>query len=441
MVAVRGVEPTSPMPPGSVPGVEFAGIGRRLLAAGIDSLFWLVAAPFVIGWIPEDWVDSNSGLAALIGLAYIAVAFNYFAVCEWRFGQTIGKNATGIRVLRLDRGRMTWNTAAIRNLMRLVDLPLMLIGVGLVLMERSPRRQRLGDRVAGTVVVRDREQAEEAALETAVAAPGGVPTSGEVFSDAAATLAGQAQNPAATPEPAAPPGPPAPSPPTEARAGSAFPYATWGPKLAITGAALGLFFGGIVAPLLVLPFDPSLAEGDPDTAALIVAQVLLELSLIAVALWVAGANDPRVRLREALSRLGARRFHRSAWGWAALAMVSYIALTAIYSALVTQPDQDVPEDPGFLLIGVLIAPVAEEAFFRGMLFGGLRRRLSTVPAALISGVVFGAVHFASGAAAIPPLAILGIVLCLLYERTGSLLPGLGAHTLNNALASVYILSS
>jgi membrane protease YdiL (CAAX protease family) len=51
------------------------------------------------------------------------------------------------------------------------------------------------------------------------------------------------------------------------------------------------------------------------------------------------------------------------------------------------------------------------------------------------------VHFASGAAAIPPLAILGIVLCLLFERTGSLLPGLAAHTLNNALASVYILSS
>jgi membrane protease YdiL (CAAX protease family) len=109
--------------------------------------------------------------------------------------------------------------------------------------------------------------------------------------------------------------------------------------------------------------------------------------------------------------------------------------------VVTPPDQDVPEELGFLLLGVFVAPVAEEAFFRGMLFGGLRRGMSAIPAAAISGVVFGAVHFASGAAAIPPLAILGFALCLLYERTGSLLPGLGAHTLNNALATVYILSS
>jgi CAAX protease family protein len=410
------VEQTALPPPGSVPGVEFAGVGRRLLAAAIDGLFWFIATPFAIGWIPEDWVDSNSALAALIGFAYLALAFNYFAVCEWRFGQTIGKNATGIRVLRLDRGRMTWNTAAIRNLMLLIDLPLMLIGVGLVLMGRSPRRQRLGDRAAGTVVVR-------------VRAPG--------------------EDPAAAPAPQqpAPPEPASPAPQEQAagrtapETGPGFPWVTWGPRLAITGGALGLLFGGIVAPLLVLPFDPSLAEGDPGTGGLIAAQALLEISLVGVALWVAGATDPGVRLREALSRLGARRFHRSAWGWAALAMVSYIVLTAIYSALVTPPEQDVPESVGFLLIGVLIAPVAEEAFFRGMLFGGLRRQLSMVPAAAISGVVFGAVHFASGPAAIPPLAILGFVLCLLYERTGSLLPGLGAHTLNNALATVYILSS
>jgi membrane protease YdiL (CAAX protease family) len=148
-----------------------------------------------------------------------------------------------------------------------------------------------------------------------------------------------------------------------------------------------------------------------------------------------------VQLRQALARLGVHRFKRSAWGWTALAMATYIALTALYSALVTQPDQDVPDNPGFLLIGILIAPVAEEAFFRGMFFGGLRNRLSTVPAAGISGVLFGAVHFASGAAAIPPLAVLGVILCLLYERTGSLLPGLGAHALNNTLATIYILST
>jgi uncharacterized protein len=410
-------------PPGSVPGVEFAGIGRRLLAAALDGLVWYIGPPLVLGfasglasWPSDGWEDRHEWAVVLLGLAWITLAFNYFAFCEWRFGQTIGKNATGIRVLRVDRGRMTWNVAAIRNLMRLIDLPLMLVGVGLLLMDRSPRRQRLGDRLAGTVVVRDREPA-------AVVTP-------------AAALAREG-DPATTP--ASPPAEPEPAAPEAGRYG--FPYSTWGPRMAITGGAVGLLFGGLIAPLLVLPFDPGLAEGDPGAGGLIVAQALLEISLIAAALWVAGATDPAVRLREALARLGARRFQRSAWGWTALAMVSYITLTAIYSALVTPPEQDVPEDVGFLLLGVLVAPVAEEAFFRGMLFGGLRRQLSMIPAALISGVVFGVVHFASGAAAIPPLAILGVVLCLLYERTGSILPGLAAHTLNNTLATVYILSS
>ena len=401
------------------PGVEFAGIGRRLLAALLDSLVWIIGGPLVFGWVP---VDEDSIVAGLLGLAILALAFNYFAFCEWRWGQTIGKNALGIRVVRVDRGRMNWNTAAIRNLMRLVDLPLLLIGVGLLLMDRSPRRQRLGDRAAGTVVIRDEVPSEEAAPTEAESVP--AETSGEVFEDAASALARVAA-----------------TGPARQNDQSGFPYATWGPRLAFTGALLGFVFGGIVAPLLVIPFDPSIAEADPSDGGLIAAQLLLEISLIAVALRVAGAWDPRVQLRQALSRLGVRRFKRSAWGWTALAMVTYIALTALYSALVTQPDQDVPDNAGFLLIGVLIAPIAEEAFFRGMFFGGLRRRLSTVPAAGSSGVLFGAVHFASGAAAIPPLAVLGVVLCLLYERTGSLLPGLGAHALNNTLATIYILSS
>jgi CAAX protease family protein len=87
-----------------------------------------------------------------------------------------------------------------------------------------------------------------------------------------------------------------------------------------------------------------------------------------------------------------------------------------------------------VLVGV-VAPVVEELFFRGFLFGALQRTMHWVPAALATGVVFGGVH-AGGTPAIflVPLAVFGFVLCWLYRRTDSLVPGMGVHAFNNALA-------
>ncbi len=58
-----------------------------------------------------------------------------------------------------------------------------------------------------------------------------------------------------------------------------------------------------------------------------------------------------------------------------------------------------------------------------MVFGGIRERLPGLAAALASGVVFGSLHVFTGITAVPPLIIFGTVLALLYERTGSILPG------------------
>ena len=82
----------------------------------------------------------------------------------------------------------------------------------------------------------------------------------------------------------------------------------------------------------------------------------------------------------------------------------------------------------------VIAPICEETFFRGMLFGGLRRRMPPIPAALISGLVFGGLHAATGVSAIPVLVVFGVVLALVYERTRSLVPGMILHAFNNTLA-------
>jgi membrane protease YdiL (CAAX protease family) len=91
----------------------------------------------------------------------------------------------------------------------------------------------------------------------------------------------------------------------------------------------------------------------------------------------------------------------------------------------------------------VIAPVAEEFFFRGFIFGALRRwrielagrNIGTWVAAIITGIIFGAFHTASAPAEyLVPLGFLGFVLCLLRWWTRSLYPGMALHSVNNSLA-------
>jgi uncharacterized protein len=85
------------------------------------------------------------------------------------------------------------------------------------------------------------------------------------------------------------------------------------------------------------------------------------------------------------------------------------------------------------LLLCLLAPVIEEIFFRGLLYRALRNRLAVLPAALIGGAIFAAVHGLSYPInTLPPRLVFGIIACLLYERTGSLLPGIALHILIDA---------
>jgi membrane protease YdiL (CAAX protease family) len=83
----------------------------------------------------------------------------------------------------------------------------------------------------------------------------------------------------------------------------------------------------------------------------------------------------------------------------------------------------------------VLAPVAEELFFRGYFFTALRNWKGVWPAAILTGVVFGAIHAGSAPVGyLVPLAVFGFALCLLYWRTGSLYPCIVLHALNNSLA-------
>jgi membrane protease YdiL (CAAX protease family) len=94
----------------------------------------------------------------------------------------------------------------------------------------------------------------------------------------------------------------------------------------------------------------------------------------------------------------------------------------------------------------VVAPMVEEFFFRGFIFGALRRmriefaghQLGTWAAAIITGILFGLAHTGSASSRyLIPLGFLGFVLCLLRWRTRSLYPCMALHSINNSVALGY----
>jgi membrane protease YdiL (CAAX protease family) len=88
----------------------------------------------------------------------------------------------------------------------------------------------------------------------------------------------------------------------------------------------------------------------------------------------------------------------------------------------------------FAFGAVVGAPVSEELLFRGLFYRALRSSLRAWPAILISSAIFGLMHWVGGDPLVSagPRAILGVFLCLLYERTGSLYPGMAMHAAINS---------
>jgi membrane protease YdiL (CAAX protease family) len=94
---------------------------------------------------------------------------------------------------------------------------------------------------------------------------------------------------------------------------------------------------------------------------------------------------------------------------------------------------------GMILVGVVLAPVAEEALFRGVVYPGLRHALGPWLAVPLSAVLFGLAHRAFGAAPVVFSSALGVAFALLVEGSGSLWPSVLAHVLvNTKLVVMYL---
>jgi membrane protease YdiL (CAAX protease family) len=85
-----------------------------------------------------------------------------------------------------------------------------------------------------------------------------------------------------------------------------------------------------------------------------------------------------------------------------------------------------------LVVGAIVAPFAEEVFFRGYLYAGLRQRWGVAWGLVISSLIFSVVHVIPGV--MPPIFVMGLLLAWLYERTDSLWPSIALHGMINGMA-------
>jgi uncharacterized RDD family membrane protein YckC len=143
--------------------LEFAiaGIGSRFLAMAIDTLIQLgfAVVVFIAASIASAiWPQPGSRLwivGAAIALLFL-LTFAYFAIFEiWWNGQTPGKRRAGIRVIK-DSGRpLTVAETIGRNLLRIVDQLPVFYALGVLIAFLNSRNKRLGDFIAGSIVIRE----------------------------------------------------------------------------------------------------------------------------------------------------------------------------------------------------------------------------------------------------------------------------------------------
>ena len=150
------------------PGSPYQGVAVRFVALFIDTLIITLVSfsPVFTGAVPLIFSATTSELSLplvfwVLLVLNVVVTFAYFTLLEGRYGQTIGKKAVHIKVVRTGNWRgegegapISYPQAAQRTILRLLDGQLCYL-VGALLIWSPGKKQRLGDIVAHTVVVRE----------------------------------------------------------------------------------------------------------------------------------------------------------------------------------------------------------------------------------------------------------------------------------------------
>jgi membrane protease YdiL (CAAX protease family) len=215
----------------------------------------------------------------------------------------------------------------------------------------------------------------------------------------------------------------------------------WSSVLALIAGLGGALVGGLVVYLVAAATGADLTN--PPPAVDISATFLQDVSFIAAALVFAAMVT---RPRPWHFGLRAPRRAWTAVGYVVGGYLVFLLLAAAWSAALNLHEKDDivdklgagSSDVALAAVAVLVcvvAPIAEEFFFRGYFFGALRNWRGVLPAAALTGLVFGAIHVGSAPVGfLVPLAFFGFLLCMIYDRTGSLYPCMALHCVNNTIA-------
>lgn len=153
-------QPTNDEQYSPIEELRYVGIGRRAAAIIIDG-FLLMIAYFALGTLigtltggtTSTGFSLSGGPAFLLFGLSLVVGFGYFIYLEGTYGTTLGKRLAGLKVTMEDGAPCTVSAATVRTVLRIVD-GLFFYLVGAILIGTSAKKQRLGDRIADTVVVR-----------------------------------------------------------------------------------------------------------------------------------------------------------------------------------------------------------------------------------------------------------------------------------------------
>jgi membrane protease YdiL (CAAX protease family) len=224
------------------------------------------------------------------------------------------------------------------------------------------------------------------------------------------------------------------------------------------GAVIMGLAAGLIATFIIQAVGHAFGSplDNPTPAVELVSDYAFDFCFVGAALYMAVLRRGLMG-REGMSAtdFGYRRIPwRVGLGAVLIAAAAYYGISYVYGLLVTIHGTDkLPSELGVThstaaavattVFVCAVAPICEEFFFRGFLFGVLRQmrvrwfgeEWGTLIAALIVALLFGLAH--SGSAKpeyLIPLGLLGFVLCLVRWYTGSLYPCMAIHAINNAVA-------
>jgi membrane protease YdiL (CAAX protease family) len=201
-----------------------------------------------------------------------------------------------------------------------------------------------------------------------------------------------------------------------------------GLALVFPAVLLGVIFSLVLGKYLVF-----------EAAETSVYELLYALPVIAILAW----------RKARWSTLGFRRFDGRIMGIGCGLLAAAYLITVVHNSILIALGVDTQGDeliallratrvPAGIVVGAIIAaPLAEEIFFRGFMFQGMRQAYGWNKAGIVSAAVFAVMHFQP--VALLPTFLMGYLLALVFDRSNSIWPGVILHFLMNAFAVLIVL--